>query len=125
MNKEIYILEGGTEDDWKELTDKLKNQYSCTTFTNLYKEPEKLRLLQEYEPWGIFIGTTGIGHDEERKELRKQFLSINYIPEAIIFATEPSALTYADIARNLKQKYGTTSYFIDIFDGELIEISWI
>jgi len=125
MNKEIYILEGGEYNDWEEATKHLKKQYPCTEITNLYEEPTKLKLLEEYNPWGIFLGTTGIGHDDERKKLRETFLSIDYIPEAIIFASENTAMTYLDIARNLKKAYGTISYEIDIFDGSLQEIEWI
>lgn len=123
--KEIYFLEGGPQNDWEACLKLLKQKYPCTTITNLYKEPEKLKLLEEYKPWGIFIGTTGIGHDEERKELRKEFLTTDYIPEIIIFASENSAMTYLDIARNLKKEHDTISYFIDIFSGELLEINWI
>lgn len=125
MNKEIYILEGGQSNDWTDTTDLLKQKYPCTEITNLYEDPKKLKLLEEYKPWGIFIGTTGIGHELERRELKRIWKTIDYIPEAIIFASEDSALTYLDIARQLKTHYGTTSYEIDIFDGELIEIEWI
>lgn len=125
MNKEIYILEGGRENDWSEFTDLLKNKYSCTEITNLYEEPEKLKLLDEYKPWGIFIGTTGIGHTDERRELRNQFFKLEYRPETIIFASEMSAMTYLDIARGLKEEFGTKSYWIHPLDGTLIEYTWI
>jgi len=125
MNKEIYILEGGPENDWSEISDILKEEYTLTEITNLYEDPKQLKILEERSPWGIFIGTTGIGHELERKELRRIFKSIDYIPEAIIFSAEMSAMTYLDIARDLKKHYGTKSYWSHPLRCELIEYEWI
>lgn len=125
MKEKIYILEGGYENDFAEHLDDLKEKFDCTEITNLYEEPEKLRILEDDQPWGIFIGTTGIGHELERKELRRIFKSIDYIPHAIIFATELSAMTYLDIAKDLKKHYGTISYFASFIDGSIREIEWI
>lgn len=122
--KQIYFLEGGLELDDPYDFRALNDNYDCHQITNLYREPEKLAELAEAKPWGIYILTTGI-FSENKQELIDTFLNTGYIPQAIIFGSERSALEYLDIARKLKQEHGTGCYEYDLFDEKLIEIDWI
>jgi hypothetical protein len=126
MEKEtIIFLEGEKETDHDRIFKQLQNRgYDCRLLNELYYYPEKLKELPTLNPDFLFIATTGIRVDEQ-KILVSTFDSLKYVPKAVMFWGENSAMTYLGIARELK-KAGTKFYFAPNLEGdELEEIIWI
>lgn len=125
--KTILFLEGSDETDFPDEFDCLiRWGFDVSELNNLYDNPEKLKTLPELNPDCLFIGTTGM-RTEEIKELTSIFMQLNYVPKAIMFEGENSAMTFLNAARHFKEK-GTKFYFAPspFFDDEVInEIKWI
>jgi hypothetical protein len=127
---DVIILEGGGDRNSraKDIFDHFGKTYR--QFSNLFKEPHKLRTVASIDPDYIYIYTTGMmagGRKEGHEGLRAVFNALRWVPRNVIFGSEDSVFTYMDIAKQLKQEHGTNLYQLGyVFSDSFVrEINWI
>lgn len=105
----IVFLEGGVGTDYVDLFNHLSKYYKVSLIDNLYLEPRKLNKLKEINPDTIFVATTNVYADKVSL-LKDYFLTLNWIPNNVIFFDENTAFTYLKLSRQLKER-GTKFYW--------------